>query len=245
VLRRRNAGLALRILPAPVQGEGAAQAIARQIRVANEFEMGDVIIVTRGGGSLEDLLPFYEESVVRAIAESRIPVVSAVGHEIDVTLSDLAADVRAPTPSAAAEMVSASRIELAARLRSLESAVAEAFRNRFERARLLVSQFSRENLERNLRLLLQPLLLRVDAAREALQQGVEDRIVPARHRLQLLEQSLRDSSPLAILERGYAVVTHEASGAVLTSTEGVELEDMLGIRLHRGGLRAAVKERNA
>jgi exodeoxyribonuclease VII large subunit len=244
VLRRRNAGLSLVILPAPVQGEGADQILARQVRRVNEFAMAEVIIVTRGGGSLEDLLPFYEESLVTAIAESEIPVISAVGHEVDFTLADLAADVRAPTPSAAAEMVSASRPELTARVRSLETAISQAFANRMERVRLLVGQFSRDALERSFRQLVQPALLAVDSAREELRQGVAERLVPARHRLELSTQSLRDASPLAILERGYAVVSRRPSGQAVRSAAQVRIDELLQVRLHQGALVASVKEKS-
>ena len=126
ILRRRNAGIDVVILPTPVQGDGADERIARAIEIANTHRLGDVIIVGRGGGSLEDLMPFSSEVVVRAIAGSRIPVISAVGHETDVTLSDLVADVRAPTPSAAAEIVAASRVELISRVRGLPVGVEKA-----------------------------------------------------------------------------------------------------------------------
>ncbi|HPO03165.1 MAG TPA: exodeoxyribonuclease VII large subunit, partial [Treponemataceae bacterium] len=106
ILRRRNPAIHIVILPASVQGSEAPESLARQIETANRFAMADLIIIGRGGGSLEDLLPFSDESVVRSIAASKIPVISAVGHETDWSLSDLAADVRAPTPSAAAELAS-------------------------------------------------------------------------------------------------------------------------------------------
>jgi exodeoxyribonuclease VII large subunit len=243
VLKRRNAGLDLVILPAPVQGEGAAEIIARRIRTANDFRLGDVIIVTRGGGSLEDLLPFSEEVVVQAIAASAIPVISAVGHEVDFTLSDLAADVRAPTPSAAAEMVSASRLELGFRIQSLRGAMVESLSRRVERARLLIGQFSADSLRRSFQSLVQPYYLAVDEHRQALESSAEKRLQPLRHRLELLREALAASSPLAVLERGYAVVHHGASGRVLLSTHGVKPEDLLDIRLHRGSLSAIVKEK--
>lgn len=116
VLRRRAAGIDLIVLPTLVQGDEAGPRIAHQIETANRYHLGDVLILTRGGGSLEDLLPFYDEVVVRAVAASEIPVISAVGHEIDIALSDLAADMRAPTPSAAAELVSSSRLDLLRRV---------------------------------------------------------------------------------------------------------------------------------
>ena len=105
IVRRRFSNIEIIINPVKVQGEGAKDEIARAIRQFNELDNIDVMIVTRGGGSLEDLWPFNEEVVARAIYESRIPIISAVGHEIDYTISDFAADFRAPTPSAAAELV--------------------------------------------------------------------------------------------------------------------------------------------
>jgi exodeoxyribonuclease VII large subunit len=243
VLKRRNAGLNLVILPSPVQGEGAADTIARQIRRANEFDMGDVLIVTRGGGSLEDLLPFYEEVVVEAIAESRIPVISAVGHEIDTTLSDLAADVRAPTPSAAAEMVSASRLELEGRLVTLQHTITEALQSRLERIRLLLSQFTPENLVRNFQIYVQPYALQVEEDRDQLVLSMERLLVPCRHRLDLLSQALKSNSPLAVLERGYAVVSSERTGQVLLSSRQIDTAETVKIRLHQGRLRAEVKEK--
>jgi len=243
VLKRRNAGLNLVILPSAVQGEGAAETIARQIRRANEFEMGDVLIVTRGGGSLEDLLPFYEESVVLAIADSRIPVISAVGHEIDTTLTDLVADVRAPTPSAAAEMVSASRLELTAQLAAISNGIIEALQSRVQRIRLLLAQFTPDNLVRNFQIYVQPYALEVEEAREQLKIAMERLLVPSRHRLDLLSQAMVSNSPLAVLQRGYAVVSSEKTGQVLVSTRQVDAEDMVRIRLHQGRLRAAVKEK--
>jgi exodeoxyribonuclease VII large subunit len=243
VLGRRNAGLNLVILPAPVQGEGAAPLIASRIRTANEFQMADVLILARGGGSLEDLLPFSEEQVVLAVAESRIPVISAVGHEIDFTLADFAADVRAPTPSAAAEMVSASRLELARSLETAREGLRDALFARLERLRLRLEQFSPEGLERHLRFFLQPQALRLDDGRQDLADGLQDLLRAHRHRLELLAESVQSSSPLGILARGYAVVVQERTGRALLSPAGVRAEEMLRIRLHRGGLRAAVKEK--
>ena len=118
VSKRRNPGMNIIVLPAIVQGEGAAQTICRMIEIANFYQLCDVLIVGRGGGSLEDLLPFSEESVVRTVAASRIPTISAVGHEIDWALCDYSADRRAPTPSAAAEMAAAAAAAFSAASRS-------------------------------------------------------------------------------------------------------------------------------
>ena len=242
ILGRRNAGIDVVILPAPVQGEGADERIARQIETANRFTMADVLIVGRGGGSLEDLLPFSSERVVRAIAASRIPVISAVGHETDVTLADFAADVRAPTPSAAAELVAASRAELASRVGAFESEISSSLRRRLERVRLLLSQFTGENLARAVRLFLQPVLQRFDEARGELSRAMVDAVKGKAHRLALASRELASCSPLDILERGYAVVSLERTGRVLLSAERVKKGDGLRIRLARGGLRAVTEE---
>ena len=242
VLERRNSGIDLVILPAPVQGDGAGEIIARQIRTANLYGLGDVIIVGRGGGSLEDLLPFSEESVVTAVAESRIPVISAVGHEIDIALSDLAADVRAPTPSAAAEIVSANREEVAERIMTLTSSMLAAVKGRIGEARLVARQFSPEILERNFRILIQPVLLRLDDAKEEIIRGFREALTRFRHRLELSRRELQANSPLGILAKGYAVVTNRRTGSVVRAASENKVGDGLGIRLHRGGLETEVKE---
>jgi exodeoxyribonuclease VII large subunit len=245
ILRRRNAGIDVVILPTPVQGDGADERIARAIEMANTHRLGDVIIVGRGGGSLEDLMPFSSEKVVRAIAASRIPVISAVGHETDVTLSDLVADVRAPTPSAAAEIVAASRVELIGRVRGLQAMFESDLRQRMERIRMLLDQFAPQSLERNVRVFLQPFTQRVDDAQGELIQGCRDLLRERAHRWELASRELASYSPLAILGRGYAVVTHEPTGAILLSPEKVKQGEAVSIRLARGRMRATVEETHA
>ncbi len=177
VLKRRNTSLNLIILPAPVQGDGAAEIISRQIRRTNRYNLGDVIIVTRGGGSLEDLLPFYSEEVVSAIAESDIPVISAVGHEIDLTLTDLAADLRAPTPSAAAEMVSASREEIVRRITQSRKRIIDSVNQRLKHITMLLERVSRENIKRNIELILKNYILRLDDAKDHLNRSDRKSVV--------------------------------------------------------------------
>ena len=243
VLKRRNSGINLVVLPTPVQGDEAAPRIAEQIRVANLHNLADVLIVGRGGGSLEDLLPFYEEEVVRGIAQSQIPIISAVGHEIDITLSDLAADVRAPTPSVAAEIVTASRDELLRRIRETVSSFNQAVSRRVEKGRLLLTAFSRENLERNFRLLTQPYLLRYDDAKEALESGCKDTLTKAAHKLEVIAKELQAHSPLNVLKRGFSVVTHVPTGKIVRSSSQAKRGDELDIKLYSGKLLAQVKDR--
>jgi exodeoxyribonuclease VII large subunit len=242
VTKRRAAGLHIVILPAPVQGDTAAGIISRQIARANELGLGDVLIVGRGGGSLEDLLPFSEESVVRAIAASKIPVISAVGHEVDVSLSDLAADVRAPTPSAAAEIVCASRIELLERVTGMRKSITGTISGRVERIRLLLGSFSAKNLERNFRILIQPILLRVDDAKENLLRSMQQLTGLLRHRLELAGEALESRSPYKILARGYSLVTDSATNTLVTDAGKTEPGGILSIRLAKGSLGAEVTE---
>ncbi|MEW5814388.1 MAG: exodeoxyribonuclease VII large subunit [Spirochaetota bacterium] len=242
VLKRRNSNIHLVILPAPVQGEEAGPLIAAQIRRTNMFGLADVIIIGRGGGSLEDLLPFSAEEVVRAIAESKIPVISAVGHEIDIVLSDLAADVRAPTPSAAAEIVSSTRDDLIEQISELQEILITCLRQRIEKITLLLKQFSAEQLERNFRILLQPFLLRLDDAKETMVEGLKSYLTEIRHTLELLKQSIAANSPLEILKKGYALVTDKITGALINSALMVKTGQFIGIRFVKGNIGAEVKE---
>jgi len=243
VTGRRNSGLNIVILPAPVQGDTAAEKIAEQIRRADEYKLGDVLIIGRGGGSIEDLLPFSEESVVRAVAECSIPVISAVGHEIDTSLSDYAADVAAPTPSAAAEIVSAGREELANRVNSCFESIVREMNNQSERIKLLSSRYTGVSLEETFYIMMQPVLSRFDDYKEELLSGFSNKMREARFRFESAERELNAVSPYAILERGYSVVTERATGRLLSSAAetipGTEAE----IRFHDGKVSALIQER--
>lgn len=241
VLGRRNAGIDVVVCPTPVQGETAAPRIARMLSIASRHRLGDVIIVTRGGGSIEDLLPFSDEAVVRAVAESEVPVISAVGHEIDWALTDYAADLRAPTPSAAAVVVAASREELLGRVRELGRSIVLRFVDQFRRARLLMRTFGPEDLRRSYLILAQPTLLEFDRLRDEIADGMEDRVRSARHRLELASRELASVSPMKIVERGYAIV-RDVHGAIVTDARSVDTGERIGITLRRGAMRALVEE---
>ncbi|MDR2499618.1 MAG: exodeoxyribonuclease VII large subunit [Treponema sp.] len=241
ILQRRAAGIRIIILPAPVQGAEAAPIIARRIEQANQWCLADALIVGRGGGSLEDLLPFSEEAVVRAIAGSTIPVVSAVGHEIDWALSDFAADLRAPTPSAAAELVSESRWEIRDAAQAIGRELREAVISRLDRARLLIKPFNLENLEYRFRTILQPRLVRFDDAKEELLTALGERIREYRRRLEIAYTTLETASPQAILERGFAVVSHGKTGRALRHAGDVQAGDPLHILLMEGTITAAAQ----
>jgi exodeoxyribonuclease VII large subunit len=229
ILERRASGIKVIILPAPVQGDEAAPLIASRIRQANFWKLADVLIVGRGGGSLEDLLPFSDEEVVRAVADSEIPVVSAVGHEIDWALCDFSADMRAPTPSAAAELVSENRLNALNAIKSMAEGLKTVISARLERARLLLKPFDPQDLEYRFRAILQPRLVRFDDAKEALINSMRDMCTAFRGRIELASAVIEAGSPLAAMERGFSVVT-DTDGKVIRNAANVRKGDKLLIR---------------
>ncbi len=209
VLGRRAAHLDVVILPAAVQGAEAAPQLAAQLRRAEIFHLGDVIIIGRGGGSLEDLLPFSEEILVRAVADCTIPVISAVGHEIDTSLCDLAADLRAPTPSAAAELVAQSHQELRQRVSTAFQLIIQSWKAQVRQARQTIRPFASAEWERGFQIFLQPKMQALDDAKETLLQAMDKQLRDWRHRLDKNQAALASLSPLAVLKRGYAVIRHQ------------------------------------
>ncbi len=220
VLRRRNAGIDILVLPAPVQGDEAAGLIAARIRQANRLKLGDVLIVGRGGGSPEDLLAFSDEEVVRAIAASNIPVISAVGHEIDWALSDFAADLRAPTPSAAAELVAESRETLLSEVRQFSGALESSVRARIEYARLSLSAFSPDDVETRFMRIYMPVARRADDAGDGLTASMSSRLRETEHRIAFCDSNMELASPQAVLRRGYSIVRRKVPEASWASTAG-------------------------
>ena len=242
IIRRRNPSISVTILPAAVQGDGAAESLACQVRTANRYAMGDVIIIGRGGGSLEDLLAFSDETLVRAVAESRIPTISAVGHEIDWSLCDLAADLRAPTPSAAAELVSPPLDDIAGRVAYARESLEGALGGRVERIRLMMGQFSKDSLELLFRRIEQPFLMRFDDAKEALLESLSSRVRDARHRVEILSSTLEGANPRAILSRGYSMVRDAETGKIIRSNDDTAPGRRLTILPERGSITALVEE---
>ncbi|MFP4430776.1 MAG: exodeoxyribonuclease VII large subunit [Spirochaetota bacterium] len=242
VLGRRNAGIDVVVLPTAVQGSEAGARIAAQILRADRYKLGEVIIVGRGGGSLEDLLPFSEESVVRAIATVETPVVSAVGHEVDSSLSDLAADIRAPTPSAAAEMVSENRENLVQHLSVLRRSLEESLTRRTEELRRSVARTTPEELERLFRGSLQPSLLRLDDAKESLLRSFREKLQGERHRLTLARRSLDALGPRDVLRRGYAIVRSLKNHRLVTESTTVTPGEGVRVAFSDGSFSAEVRE---
>ena len=215
ITRRRNPSVSVNILPSKVQGEDAPEDLIRQLKTANKFKLGEVIIIGRGGGSLEDLLPFSDENLVRAIASSEIPVVSAVGHEIDWALSDFAADKRAPTPSAAAEITVPEKSRIDALVNDLEKNLLDEITNRIEKIKLKAAQFKIENIENRFYKILQPFLLRFDDLKENLFSTMVSKVELYRQETRILRTKLEERNPLEILKRGFSIVRDKETGKIL------------------------------
>jgi exodeoxyribonuclease VII large subunit len=245
VLERRWRGASVLVIPAKVQGDGAAAEIVAGIATANRLtgtdHAVDVLVVGRGGGSLEDLWAFNEEIVVRAIAASRLPVVSAVGHEIDVTLSDLAADVRALTPSEAAERIVPAADEVQAALAVRQQRLGRALRRRAADARRRLEQLAahrvfRRPLERVMNLARDLDLLATQLAR-----AIGLRITSAKQLLAAMAAQLESLSPLAVLGRGYSLTTRVSDGRLIDDASALCEGDEIRTRFAHGKAVSTVK----
>lgn len=241
VSRRRNQGIKLLLYPVKVQGEGAAAEIAAAIEFFNRKKLADVLIVGRGGGSIEDLWAFNEEVTVRAVAASKIPVVSAVGHETDFTLCDFAADVRAATPSQAAELVVADvegykqRVAyLEQRARSLLSALLTQQQRRLDN---LVNSWALRDPER----LFADQAQRLDTASRRLREALELHLQQDEHKLALAAARLDSLSPLAVLGRGYSV-SQKADYTLVSSVDELKWGDELLTTVADGVITSVVQQ---
>ena len=241
VLERRAPHVRVVIRPSRVQGEGAALELARGVEELDRWGGCDVILLTRGGGSLEDLMAFNDEGLARAIHACRTPIVSAVGHEVDRTIADWAADLRAPTPSVGAEQCAPERRELAAATGRLATAAAAGIgallRRRRERVMLLAGSSAFRGPLAYVRRRAQD----IDRARERLDRAWTRTVDQRRLELRSAEGRLRALSPLAILERGYAIV-RTAEGRVVRRPEDVGVGEPIDIRLAAVALAARVEE---
>lgn len=240
IASRRNPYVQLILYPALVQGSGAAASITAGIRTLDEMGL-DVLIVGRGGGSIEDLWAFNEEMVARAIFECRTPVISAVGHETDVTIADYVADLRAPTPSAAAELAVFDYRQFEERRILYEKNLVRSMGRRMERLRYRLQQYQMrlrfQDPERQLREKQQQLLHIEERLREVMGQRLE----AAKHRLALTSQRLHDLSPLERISNGFGFVT-DRDGRRLESVRKVQVGDMVMVRISDGKMAAQVTE---
>lgn len=239
IAKRRNPKINIIVLPAIVQGDGAAQTIIRMIEIANFYKLCDILIVGRGGGSLEDLLPFSEENVVRAVSSSNIPVISAVGHEIDWALCDYAADFRAPTPSAAAEMAIPVLEDIKIELNNYREDLYNNINRIVKNTRLLIKSFNPDSLEIKFRNIQQPLLNRFENAKINLFENIKNKIKDYRNIISNSKTILENASPQTILDRGYSMVTDNKGNIIRNETQ-VSAGDEIKITLAKGKLSASV-----
>ncbi len=238
VSKRRDANVRLVLYPTLVQGEGAAAEIAAAIRFFNEKYPVDLLIVGRGGGSAEDLWAFNEEPVVRAIYDSVIPVISAVGHETDTTLSDYASDVRAATPSQAAELAVPETAALFCRIGECEMRLQKAVKSRLYYERERVERLGGFFLKRPPQSLLAERRQRLDMAAEALDRGMRRALLEKQHAFQVAAEKLEMLNPLQVIRRGYSVV--EKDGAAVRSVKELAAGDEVLVRLADGSFDAVV-----
>jgi exodeoxyribonuclease VII large subunit len=239
ILARRFPPAVVRIHPVPVQGAAAAEAIVQAIDEASRMGDSDVLILARGGGSIEDLWSFNDERVARAIRRCAIPVVSGIGHEIDFTIADFAADVRAPTPSGAAEIVVPDRRELLGQLEAVSRRLGLAMERRLARALERQEQLAARLQRAHPGVRLRQQVQRLDELDLRLRGAWENRLSRLLHRLQLAQRSLDAISPLATLARGYAIVTGP-DAVVVQDAARLNIGDEIEARLAKGRLKARV-----
>jgi len=234
VLSRRYPLAEVLLAPTQVQGDAAPPQIVAALKALNEREDVDVIIVARGGGSLEDLWAFNDEQVARAVADSRLPVICGVGHETDFSLADFAADVRAPTPSAAAELAVPDQAELCAQVMGLVAALATTLGGAIEGHRWRLAEQTRALKHLSPSAQLVQARQRVDDLLSRAEATMRHALTLRRERLSGLIGQLEGVSPLGTLERGYAIVCHRETGGVVRSVEQVAPGDALAVRVSDG-----------
>jgi len=245
IIERRFANVHILIYPARVQGDRAASEIAEGITYFNEhFPSLDVLIVGRGGGSLEDLWPFNREIVARAIYDSRIPVISAVGHEIDYTIADFVADLRAPTPSAAAELVVTNKIELEKKIVLLTSKIKSFMEYELDECTNRYRRFVESRIFLHPEELYSQFQQEIDYYLEKIVSKCTHFLDFQQERLNSIVGKLDVLSPLNILARGYSIAYKLPENEVLRNTAQVNIKDTVKIKLHRGEIICTVEETN-
>ncbi len=242
IIHRRDPSVKIVLNPVRVQGKGAAEEIAQAIKDFNEYKKVDLLIVGRGGGSFEDLWAFNEEIVARAIYSSKIPIISAVGHEVDFTIADFVADLRAPTPSAAAELAVKSRL-------ATGKEVSNLFKTLISTQRLIVEDYksrissARESygFKRALDLIAQK-AQRADELLRGLLKEIKNYFDSKKKSLSLVSGKLNALSPLAVLERGFSVTRKLPEMEIIKNAGSLRIKDEIEVKFYRGKIEAQVKK---
>ena len=240
VSTRRNPGVHIRLYPVPVQGPGAAEKIAEGIKFMNENKLADVLIIGRGGGSLEDLWPFNVEIVARAIYDSELPIISAVGHETDFTIADFVADLRAPTPSAAAELAVANIEDVRETLKLYNNRYKVALKKKIELMRLSYEKCMARPAYKNPTQKINEQYMVIDMKVKALQNSMMLKLKEAKTSFVKETAKLDSLSPLKTLTRGYSIVTKQESGKVIKSVDDLNSGEKVNLRLSDGQKTATI-----
>ena len=238
VSTRRNPNVYIRLLPVPVQGEGAAEKIAEGIAYMNQNQLADVIILARGGGSLEDLWPFNEEIVAYSIYESTIPIISAVGHETDFSISDFVADLRAPTPSAAAELAVPDIYEVKQKINTYQNRLKMALTKKLEIMKLRYDKCMSSSVFREPTRRIQENYIKIDSYVKQLENSINRIKEKNKNKYIELVAKLDTLSPLKTLTRGYSII--EKDGEIIKSVASLKTEDEISIRLKDGEKQAKI-----
>lgn len=238
VSTRRNPNVYIRLLPVPVQGEGAGIKIAEAIQIMNQQNLADVIILARGGGSLEDLWPFNEEVVARAIFASQLPVISAVGHETDFTIADFVADLRAPTPSAAAELAVADIVELQQKLGNYQNRLKISLKKKVELMRLkyekcMATRAFKEPLQK-----INEHYMRMDIIIKNMEHGMHYKFNNSKNRAAQAIAKLDALSPLKTLTRGYCIA--QMDDKAIKSVKDIKIGDEVQLKFIDGNRNAKI-----
>lgn len=234
VSTRRNPNVHIRLLPVPVQGQGAAEKIAEGIRKMNEEKLADVLIIGRGGGSLEDLWPFNEEIVARAIYDSDLPIISAVGHETDFTIADFVADLRAPTPSAAAELAVPNIEDVEYTIKTYQNRYRVALKRRVELMKLRYEKCMTRRVFKEPLQKINERAITLDILVKSIQNSIQNKLHKSKTSAVEIITKLDALSPLKTLARGYNIA--EKNGKIITKKQDVNLGDEITLRFIDGNV---------
>ena len=238
VSTRRNPNVYIKLLPVPVQGEGAAEKIVDAIKLMNEQKLADVLIIARGGGSLEDLWPFNEEIVARKIYASELPIISAVGHETDFTIADFVADLRAPTPSAAAELAVPNIADIEIKLNSYNNRYKLALKKKVEFMKLRYEKCMNSRIFKEPTQKINEQYMIIDMRVKSLQNSILNIYNNSKTNMVKHISKLDALSPLKTLTRGYSILEH--NGKVVKSIKQIQKDDEVDIRLIDGISKAKI-----
>jgi len=240
-LKRRNKSLRIIVYPTPVQGKTAPQGIVDALRLANQRDEVDVLILCRGGGSIEDLWSFNDESVVREIYSSTLPIISAVGHQTDITISDFVADLRAPTPTSAAEIVSTSYEELFGNLEYFKTNLSNIIQNKIEQLNQRI-----DFLEKGLVSPIQKISFQNDliqALTNRMQITMSSRLEKYQEQIKSYKQNLSHLNPNEILSRGYSIILNQNKN-IINNASAMSVSDKIKIKFHKGDAEANITKIN-